>query len=198
MTINHVLIDYENVQPRVADALRQPVFSVWIFVGAMQSKVSIDLLELFQHKGEAARVVKMASTGRNALDFHMSYYLGALVKQHPGDYFHLITKDSGLDPLVAHLKSGGIAVHRRADVFGIPIVKAPCSEADDDKLSRIIEYLLRRGAQRPASLKTLLGSIAALFQPKLDDAAAMQLADALRAQGVFEVVGPKLSYTLPV
>lgn len=127
----------------------------------------------------------------------MSYYLGVLVKEHPGDYFHLVAKDTGMDPLIEHLAASGVLAARWADVFDIPIVKAPAHEAVDDKLSRIVEYLLRRGAQRPASMKTLLGSIAALFQPKLDAASAKALADQLRANGVFELDGRKLKYGLP-
>lgn len=197
MTENHVLIDYENVQPAVADALERPIFKVWVFVGAQQSRVRFDLVELLQRKGDAVRVVKMRTTGRNALDFHMSYYLGALVKEYPGDYFHLIARDTGMDPLIEHLKGSGLRVARWSDVFDIPVVKAPADDDNDVKLSRIIEYLHRRGAQRPASTKTLVGSIAALFQPKLDGAAAKMLADQLQAQGVFEVVGSKLKYGLP-
>lgn len=197
MKANHVLIDYENVQPSVADALERPIFRVWVFVGAQQSKVKFDLVDLLQRKGDSARVIKMTSTGRNALDFHMSYYLGTLVKESPGDYYHLIAKDTGMDPLVEHLRANGVMASRWADVFDIPIVKSPASEGDEGKLSRVLEYLLRRGSQRPASMKTLLGSIAALFQPKLDEAAAMALANQLRANGVFEVDGTKLTYGLP-
>ena len=47
--------------------------------------------------------------------------------------------------------------------------------------ARIVEYLVRRGAQRPASMKTLLGSIAALFQPKLDDVQVEGVAELLLA-----------------
>lgn len=197
MKANHVLIDYENVQPTVADALAQPIFKVWVFVGAQQSKVKFDLVDLLQRKGDSAKVIKMTSTGRNALDFHMSYYLGNLVKECPGDYYHLVAKDTGMDPLIEHLRSMGVMAARWADVFDIPIVKSPANEADDEKLSRIFEYLVRRGAQRPASMKTLLGSIAALFQPKLDEAAAKALADQLRSNGVFDLVGTKITYGLP-
>lgn len=197
MKINHVLIDYENVQPSVAEALEQPIFRVWVFVGAQQSKVKFDLVDLLQRKGDSARVIKMTATGRNALDFHMSYYLGTLVKESPGDYYHVIAKDTGMDPLIEHIKSSGILAARWANVFDIPIVKSPANEGDDEKLSRVLEYLVRRGPQRPASMKTLLGSISALFQPKLDEAAAKALAEQLRANGVFQADGTKLTYGLP-
>jgi hypothetical protein len=195
--LNVVLIDYENLQPVVAEALAAPIFKVWVFVGAQQAKVKFDLVDLLQRKGEDARVIKMRSSGRNALDFHMSYYLGKLSTEQPDAYFHLIAEDTGMDPLVEHLKEQGVRVSRWASVFDIPVVKASPSESDDDKLSRIVEYLIQRGSQRPASMKTLLGSTVALFQPKLDEASAAGLLEKLRVNGVFEVDGSKVIYGLP-
>ncbi len=197
MKNNHVLIDYENVQPAVAKALVQPVFKVWVFVGAQQAKVKFDLVDLLQSKGEDARVVRIGANGRNALDFHIAYYLGTLAKEFPEDYFHIIGNDTGLDPLLAHLRERGLNASRWADVFDIPIVKAPAATADDDKLSRIVEYLVRRGNQRPATWKTLVGSTASLFQPKLDEPATVALLEQLKENGVFEIDGSKVRYGLP-
>jgi len=194
---NHVLIDYENLQPQVAEVLASPVFRVWVFVGVQQAKVSFDLVNLLQTKGDAAKVIKMGGTGRNALDFHMSYYLGGLVKERPEDYFHLVTGDTGMDPLIGHLQAQGVHVNRWRDVNDIPLLKRPAQLSEEEKLSCIIEYLVQRGAQRPASMKTLLGSIAAQFQPKLEADAAKALADVLQAHGIFEVVGSRLRYGLP-
>ena len=197
MKNNHVLIDYENVQPEVADALAAPIFKVWIFVGAQQAKVKFDLVDLVQRKGQDARVIKMTTTGKNALDFHMSYYLGKLSTEEPDAYFHLIAKDTGTDSLLDHLREIGANVSRWADVFDIPIVKAPADEAEGEKLSRIVEYLVRRGDQRPGTKKTLIGSTAALFEPKLNDGEATALVEQLRLKGIFDVVGSKLKYVLP-
>lgn len=46
-------------------------------------------------------------------------------------------------------------------------------------------------------MKTLLGSTAALFNPRLEEAEAASLVEQLRTNGVFEVVGSKLQYGLP-
>lgn len=197
MKQNHVLIDYENVQPDVATALAQPVFKVWVFIGVQQAKVKFDLLDLVQQKGQNARVIRMTSSGRNALDFHMSYYLGQLIAAEPDGYFHLIAKDTGMEPLLEHLREKGTKVWRWPDVFEIPIVKASADVPTDEKLSRIVEYLVRRGKQRPATMKTLVGSAAALFNPKLDEKEAAELVAQLQANGVFEVIGSKLRYGLP-
>lgn len=197
MKPNHVLIDYENVQAEMATELAQPIFKVWVFVGVQQAKVKFDLLDLVQQKGSDARVIKMTSSGRNALDFHMSCYLGQLVATEPESYFHVIAKDTGMDPLLDHLRAKGMKAWRWPDVFEIPIVKTRADAPSDDKLSRIIEYLVHRGTQRPATMKALLGSVAALFNPRLEATETAQLIEELRAHGVFDVVGSKLQYGLP-
>jgi PIN domain len=192
---NHVLIDYENVQPDVAEALAQPVFKVWVFVGAQQAKVKFDLIELIQRKGQDAKVIRIGSSGRNALDFHISYYLGRLAHEFPDDYFHVIGKDTGVDPLLAHLVEHGVRAARWATVTDIPIVKSPAASSEDEKLSRILEYLVRRGAQRPASWKTLVGSAAALFQPKLPEQECERLLTTLEENGTFQRDGTKVRYS---
>jgi hypothetical protein len=149
MKNNLVLIESENVQPSIADALAQPVFKVWVFVGAQQAKVKFDLVELLQRKGQDARVVKIASTGRNALDFHMSYHPGRLATEDATAYFHVVGRDTGMDPLLEHLRLQGINVARVQDVSDIAIVKASASEAEDDKLSRIMESLCVAAASAP-------------------------------------------------
>jgi hypothetical protein len=108
---NHVLIDYENVQPEVASRLAPGFFKAWVFVGALQNKVKFDLLDLVQAKGGDAKVIRMGGTGPNALDFHMAYHLGRLCLQEPEAYFHVIAKDKGLDPLLEQLRKEGLHAH---------------------------------------------------------------------------------------
>ncbi len=168
-----------------------------MFLGVQQVKVKVDLLELVQSKGEDAKIIRMTSSGKNALYFHIGCYLGKLWVEEPEAYLHVIAADAGLDPLIEHLKGQGVRAVRWVDVRDIPIVKAAPTENDGAKLSRVMEYLLRRGPQRPASHKTLLGSIAALFNPKLTDVEAQALANQLRANGVYEVEGNKVRYGLP-
>lgn len=194
---NHVLIDYENVQPEVAEALASPIFKVWVFVGAQQAKVKFDLVDLIQRKGDAAKAIRIGATGRNALDFHISYYLGKLVHEFPDDYFHVIGNDTGLDPLLAHLNEQGVRATRSSSVADISIVKMPAESGDDDRLSKILEYLVRRGGQRPASWKTLVGSTAALFQPRLTEPEAAALLGVLESNGIFERHDTKVRYGLP-
>ena len=58
-----------------------------------------------QRLGENAEYVKMGGNGSNALDFHIAFYIGQLAERGPNAYFHIISKDSGFDPLIKHLKT---------------------------------------------------------------------------------------------
>jgi hypothetical protein len=51
-----------------------------------------------QRLGEHARYVRIGGTGRNALDFHLAFYLGELVQRDPGGVFRVVSKDGGFDP----------------------------------------------------------------------------------------------------
>lgn len=196
-TTNFVLIDYENVQPRLGEMLADEVFQVLVFVGATQTKVNTDTAMALQSKGSAARYVRMATSGRNALDFHIAYHLGCLSTSHPEAYLHVITADKDLDPLIEHLQAAGLKVRRWLRVEDIPLVKKPASATVDERCSQAIAYLVQRGAQRPASMKTLRGSLAALFAPKLSDADVDGMVDALIEHGLVRQVGQKVSYGLP-
>ncbi len=198
MKTNYVLIDYENVQPQMVGLLAPETFRVLVFVGASQTKISFELADVLARKANGSRFIKVTGNGSNALDFHIAYQIGRLAVQEPEAYFHVISKDKGFDPLIEHLKGQGLHASRSMTVPDIEIVKKPsASMPEDEMLSTVIEYLVRRGVQRPASLKTLTGSISALFQPKLEASVAQTLMDKLELTGVFVRDGAKLKYGLP-
>jgi hypothetical protein len=101
---NIVLIDFENIQPSSLEALTHDHFRVLVFVGANQTRVPFEIAAAIQRMGESAEYIKISGNGPNALDFHIAYYIGKLASQEPGAYFHIISKDTGFDPLVQHLE----------------------------------------------------------------------------------------------
>lgn len=198
MKTHYVLIDYENVQPEMASLLAPECFRILVFVGASQSKVDFELADTLARKANGSCFIKASGNGSNALDFHIAYYLGRLAAREPDAYFHVISKDKGMDPVIDHVRQSGIHAARRVSVRDIEIVKQPAQiMEEDEQLSTVIEYLIRRGAQRPASRRTLIGSISALFQPKLDQAAVEALLSKLQAEGIFFLDGEKPTYALP-
>ena len=194
---NYVLIDYESVQPEIVAALQDEHFKVLMFIGPNQSRIDIDVATALQALGTRAEYIRVSAPGRNTLDFHIAYYLGRLAVSEPDAYFHVIAVDKGYDPLIEHLRSKGIHATRCADVCDIPVVQSAKTAPADDKLSLILAYLVKRGAQRPASMKTLSTSIAALFQPKLDEPEVQSLLAELQRNGLFIVNGNKVVYSLP-
>ncbi len=185
------------MQPEIVAALRDEHFKILMFIGPTQARIDINVATALQALGTRAEYIRVSAPGRNALDFHIAYYLGRLAVSEPEAYFHVISVDKGYDPLIEHLKAKGVHATRCADVNDIPILRTSGIAPADDKLSNILAYLVKRGPQRPGSMKTLSTSISALFQPKLDDAEVQLLLAELQRNGVFVVNGNKIVYSLP-
>lgn len=194
---NYVLIDYENVQPEAMAVLAQEHFKVIVFVGANQAKVTFEVASALQQMGDRAEYVKITGNGSNALDFHIAFYIGVLAGIEPDAYFHIVSKDTGFDPLIQHLKAKKILACRSKDVTDIPIVKAANSKSPADRVAVVIADLKRRGASRPRAVKTLSSTISGIFQKQISDQDIASLIAILQKQGVVTVNGTKVSYSLP-
>lgn len=200
MKTNYVLIDYENVQPKTLAVLKGDLaFKVYLFVGANQTKVSFEVAEAMQAIGEHAHYIKIAGNGPNALDFHIAYYIGRLATQDANAFFHIISKDSGFDPLIKHLKAQKVFACRSKDVDEIPLLKAgQVAKVGkvEDKLDLILANLRQRGAAKPRSIKTLTSTIHALFSKQMTGEEVVALVDALKMAGHISLDGTKVSYLL--
>ncbi len=194
---NYVLIDYENVQPEAMAVLNQDHFKILVFVGASQAKVTFEVASALQRMGTRAEYIKITGNGSNALDFHIAFYIGVLAGIEPSAYFHIVSKDTGFDPLIQHLKTKKILASRSKDVTEIPIVKAACSKSPAERLEVIIADLQRRGASKPRTLKTLTSMINSIPQKALSEHDVEALLAALQKQGVLTVTENKVAYSLP-
>ena len=170
MKSHYILIDYENVQTKSLSVLQgapNQAFRIMVFVGANQSKIPIELVSSMQSFGARAEYVQITGSGRNALDFHIAYYLGALTERDPDGIFHVISKDTGYDQLIRHLKGKRIDATRQKDLFDIPWLSSANKKPADEQLTAIVENLSARGSSRPRKVKTLKNSINSLFGNKL-------------------------------
>jgi hypothetical protein len=114
----HVLIDYESVQPDDLGALGARDARVTVFVGANQTRLPFELVAAMQALGERGRYVKIGGIGRNALDFHLAFYLGELAACDPHTHYRIVSKDTGFDPVISHLRGRGLCVERVPEVLG--------------------------------------------------------------------------------
>lgn len=197
MKSNFVLIDYENVQPEAMSALVEEHFNVIVFVGANQAKVSFEVASALQQLGDRAQYIKISGNGSNALDFHIAFYIGELASRHPNAFFHIVSKDTGFDPLIQHLKTRKILAGRSKNVVDIPIVKAASSKSPSERIEIIVADLKRRGSAKPRTVKTLSSTIQALFQKQLSDEDVTGLVNGLNKKGIVKTTGTKVSYSLP-
>ncbi|WP_089416284.1 PIN domain-containing protein [Vitreoscilla filiformis] len=194
MRTNYILVDYENTQPESLAVLEQDFFRVKIFVGSNQTKIPFDFVESAQRLGDRAEYIKISGNGSNALDFHIAYYIGILSAEDPTAYFHIISKDTGFDPLIQHLKAKKIFISRSSDVTIIPAVKVANSKSAEEKIEVIIANLVQRGASKPGTVKTLSSSISSLFQKQLVDEEVEALLKILVERGLITIQDTKVSY----
>lgn len=206
MKTHFYLIDLENVQPSQLELLRGDV-RIKIFLGQLQTKIPVDLAAAIQAHGPAAEYVKVSGNGPNALDFHVAYYLGRLAVEFPDAVFHIISKDTGFDPLVAHLKSRKISCERSADVKAAvkppvptpPVPKPPIepktAKAPTDPLERAQAYLASLKGAKPAKLAALRNALKAHLGGSLTEAELDVLLKKLQKANLLRVEdGGKVSY----
>jgi PIN domain len=194
---NYVLIDFENVQPDALASVAAEHFKVKVFVGANQNKIAFETACVLQRMGDKAEYIKIAGNGSNALDFHIAYYIGRIAAEDPTAYFHIISKDTGFDPLIAHLKEKKIFAARSKDVTDIPLLKAANSKTTPEKIDVVVANLQQRGASKPRTLKTLTSTINSLFQKQLGESDLAEVLRSLEQQGFIAINEGKVSYTLP-
>lgn len=194
---NYVLVDFENVQPKDIGLLKEGPFKVKVFLGPSQCKIPISLASALQPLGDNAEYIILETAGNNALDFHIAYYIGVLTAVEPTAFFHIISKDSGFDPLLKHLKGKKIFAQRSICIADIPYFKPVLPAAPEAQIEVVVADLIRRKASKPRTQKTLLSSLHALFKKELSELQLADLFASLCKRGIVKVEGTKIAYALP-
>jgi hypothetical protein len=192
---NYVLIDYENLQPEHVEALLADHFKVMVFVGVNQKKVPVDLALSVQRLGaERAEYIKVSGGGRDALDCHIAYYIGRLAERDPTGFFHIISKDTGFDALIRHLRDRKILSARSEKIEDIPLVRIANTKSPGERARWIEEKLRRPNATRPRTAKTLSSFVAAVFHKQLGDEDVARVVEALSKSGFLKIADGKVRY----
>jgi hypothetical protein len=192
----YVLVDFENVQPKNLELLKEHPFRVLVFIGANQTKFPRHFVVAMQALGEQADYVEIAGSGPNALDFHIAYYIGELAAKDPSAHFHIVSKDRGFDPLIQHLRSKKLLVRRETDLAEIPELRIPDTTSRDEQIDAIVRNLRQRGHSRPRKVRTLQNTINTLFTKKLEQEELDAIIDELRKRNLIVVKQNNVSYRL--
>lgn len=193
MKINYVFIDYENVQVQSLDLLNSEYFKVFLFLGANNTKLPISLFISVHAMAERVKLITLDRSGKNALDFYITYYLGTEVAKDSTGIFHIISKDSGFDPLIQHLKTKKILSARSPSIEEMPCFKPavervvdaikeqhpisllPEIKINEQKINnnstlqeksltlQIIEFINNKKTSKPATRKSMLNTLQAKF-----------------------------------
>lgn len=194
---NYVLVDFENVQPKDIGLLKDGLFRIKVFLGPNQPRIPVALAAALQSLGESAEYIILETAGNNALDFHIAYYIGVLSAAEPTAFFHVISKDSGFDPLLQHLKGRKIFAQRSTCIADIPYFKPTLPAAPEAQVEAVVADLVRRKASKPRAQKTLLSTLHALFKKELSEQQLAALFSELCKRGIVKVEGARVSNALP-
>ena len=166
MTLTHILVDFENVQPQVDDLglLRGDDFRVRIFHGVHQNKFDVRMYKALQPLGDKVELVQSDRQGPDVLDFHISFYLGRLLQEHlnpktsaaQAARFFVISKDRGFDSLIVHIRSLGFEAHRVATIRAALGTRAtPSAEAARNEPKKVAAKKTLAPRKTPAVKATL-------------------------------------------
>ena len=167
-------------------------------MGQNQPKVPVDFASSLQALGRDSEYVKIEGNGSNALDFHIAFYIGQLSERDPDASFHIISKDTGFDPLIRHLKSKKILVRRENDLSELPLLKSSNATSTEDTIADIVKDLNARGTHRPRKVKTLANTINAIFKNTLEETELKNLIGELSRMQYVVIENNNVSYKLPI
>ena len=134
--MKHILIDYENIQPKSFNDIEANECHIWLFLGVNQQKsLPLELVEtLLKFDSKNVHIIRMQHTGKNALDFYLSFYLGKISEIDSQADVCILARDSGYDVLVEHLNSvyDGINIIRSANANQLSLAYNLDDEIESD------------------------------------------------------------------
>ncbi|WP_230661286.1 PIN domain-containing protein [Psychrobacter sp. I-STPA10] len=145
--MQHILIDYENIQPKNFDGVDVNNCHIWLFLGVNQQKsLPLELVEtLLQFDNKHVHIIKMQNSGKNALDFYLSFYLGKISELDKQASVCILAKDSGYDVLVTHLNSvyDGMNIIRLANPDNVSVIDEIGTDVTTQAVTKIQQQVIK-------------------------------------------------------
>ena len=208
-----LLVDYENIGKLDLGAIPAGV-RVPFFFGASQRSVPTEFLKAALKLGERFVPIDIEGQGKNALDFHIAFYLGEYLARSPETPCVILSKDKGFDPLIKHLVRRGFAVRRAnsiAEALGsraLPAAAPRGAGAARPAAARVAVHgdggaLLAEARQllagtqkirRPRKRKGLIAVLHSHFSKKVPESELRGLVDKLIARGELSESNDAITY----
>lgn len=185
LPVNYVFVDCENVKSVDLSVIGARTVHFTLLLGAQQTRLDAALVEKLIKHSASAQLVRLQSSGRNALDFALAFYLGKAASTNPTAYFHIVSKDTGFDPLVEHLKCRHIRARRHDDFTSLTFSASPKTPAvaPEDPLPCVLEHLQKNTNNRPKRKKTLASHLKPLLGKSATDVGVNELIEKLSQAG---------------
>ena len=153
----HALVDFENVQPSQEALIKLvPGFTdVWLFHGPHQAKQA----QAFAADHARVTLVPRSGKGSNALDFHLSFYLGYVAAKHPDAELVVVANDRGYDPMLTHARM--LKFRTRRVGYKTPVAKkaaavkpaAPAAAPVSAKKVAVKKTVVKKAVEKQAAPK---------------------------------------------
>lgn len=121
MPLTHILVDFDNKQPAIAELTELSGASqrLWIFTSPHSGKFNADYVQaLLAHEGRA-QLVHCTRAGNNAVDLHIALHLGRLIADGAaagapvgGDDYVVVSADKDFVPVLEFVRSLGYTVRQ--------------------------------------------------------------------------------------
>lgn len=162
---NYIFVDFENVQESDLDRIAHKPVMVTLVLGRRHKSLPVKLVKLIQKYAAQVALVETAFEGKNALDFVVACLIGRESARDTHGYFHVLSRDTGFDALICHLKSQEILAARHASFSEIPVLMNAAERAQ-----LLTHSLAAHAVNRPKKRQTLESQIQARFGKALSAA----------------------------
>jgi hypothetical protein len=205
--VHHVFVDFENVPSVDLSPIADLPVLVTLLIGGVQNKLDTDFVEQIHAHAAKVRLVKLAASGRNALDLTLAYYLGRAVVEHDTSELHIVSKDKDFEPLIAHLRAKNVRITRSESFATLPFLpaKRPVAAARERRVphkkavvagkvapqDRIVKVLVRlqnpQSRNRPSTDRALRAHLRNALGKESSDDKIETVLDQLRANRVLTI-----------
>ncbi|USZ15013.1 PIN domain-containing protein [Moraxella sp. FZFQ2102] len=209
--MKYLLIDFENIQPKNLDQLPYDQVQVWLFVGAKQQNLPTTLTNSLLKFKYKPQIIHLQKSGKNVLDFYLSYYSGQIIAKDPQADLIILSNDKGYDVLFEHIEEQRQAhsIRRTNDIHLVQAMTKSSSknhaedqqvqlslqifaDFDDKSVRKLLDLLNKNNNHRPKKLKSLHNAIINILQ--CDKETAKKIIKALKKQGWIQLIDNKVIY----
>lgn len=184
---NYIFVDFENVHEVDLDLIANKPVVVILVLGQRHKSLPVDMVKKLLKFPEQVRLVEAGMSGKNALDFVLAYRIGVESVANPKGFFHVVSRDTGFDALIQHMKNNHLMAERHESFAKALGLSGGVLQPFQQRLKTVTERLTKNKKNRPKRKKTLRSQINAYFSKQLSEPELDEMLKALVDGKVLEI-----------